>query len=537
MHPGTRGQADVLTALKLLHSWWRASVTDPADVFVARLVRELGLLPYAASGDLGTLRAGALLYALDAVSAAALAGDASLPGALAALGSALDLKEAEAPLEPGRADAIRLMNLHQAKGLESRVVVLADPTEKWVGRPELHLARSAEGVAEGFLRVTPASTGRRSSRDLARPMGWEHKEASEQLFSEAEEVRLLYVAVTRAQEELVVARWPDGRGTSAWAALEPWLGLHAEDLALQARAPAERDESAITPEQAASAISQASESLEAMSTPTYAHLSVTELAKEGESVPRTARTAAGSSDRGDFRGFSWGSTVHGALAVAAGNPSDEALRAACRDLLVEHERPHDDHGEPLELGELIGLVQSVRASELWMRAQAAERCLSEIAFAVPGVPSGAERPAPSAGSPKPTKEKRQLDLFVESAPRGSKPRDLERATTATESRRMDPLGDGTSSTDEEAHDAEGGHDIGFGPTVLEGVVDLAFQEADGWVIADYKTDVGTDPDFTARTESYRRQVDLYAAAWTRLTGEPVKERVLFYTAQGRVESW
>ena len=51
------------------------------------------------------------------------------------------------------------------------------------------------------------------------------------------------------------------------------------------------------------------------------------------------------------------------------------------------------------------------------------------------------------------------------------------------------------------------------------------------------TDIGTDPSFDARTESYRKQVELYAEAWTRLTGEPVKERVLFYTAQGRIESW
>ncbi len=40
----------------------------------------------------------------------------------------------------------------------------------------------------------------------------------------------------------------------------------------------------------------------------------------------------------------------------------------------------------------------------------------------------------------------------------------------------------------------------------------------------------------------RVEVDLGAGperayVLTQLTGEPVKERVLFYTAQGRVESW
>ena len=69
------------------------------------------------------------------------------------------------------------------------------------------------------------------------------------------------------------------------------------------------------------------------------------------------------------------------------------------------------------------------------------------------------------------------------------------------------------------------------------MVDLAFRERGGWVIADYKTDVGTDPDFPRRVASYRRQVELYAEAWARLTGEPVTERVLFFTAQNRVEAW
>ena len=69
------------------------------------------------------------------------------------------------------------------------------------------------------------------------------------------------------------------------------------------------------------------------------------------------------------------------------------------------------------------------------------------------------------------------------------------------------------------------------------MIDLVFREKGGWVVVDYKTDVGTDPEFPGRRDSYRRQVELYADAWSRLTGDPVKERVLFFTAQGKVESW
>jgi ATP-dependent helicase/nuclease subunit A len=72
-------------------------------------------------------------------------------------------------------------------------------------------------------------------------------------------------------------------------------------------------------------------------------------------------------------------------------------------------------------------------------------------------------------------------------------------------------------------------------TWMEGVVDLAFRESDGWVLVDYKTDRGDDPDFAARRLSYREQLTRYADAWSRLTGEPVKERLIFWTRQRKEE--
>ncbi|HKY59916.1 MAG TPA: PD-(D/E)XK nuclease family protein, partial [Gemmatimonadota bacterium] len=83
---------------------------------------------------------------------------------------------------------------------------------------------------------------------------------------------------------------------------------------------------------------------------------------------------------------------------------------------------------------------------------------------------------------------------------------------------------------------EGGD--GLLPGVVEGVVDLAFREPDGWVIADYKTDEVADPaEMERRLAIYRAQVDLYAECWEELTGEPVKERILYLTAEDRTESW
>ena len=54
-------------------------------------------------------------------------------------------------------------------------------------------------------------------------------------------------------------------------------------------------------------------------------------------------------------------------------------------------------------------------------------------------------------------------------------------------------------------------------TLVEGVVDLAFEENGAWTVVDYKTDREIRGAGEAR---YRRQVALYAAAIARATNAP-----------------
>ena len=53
-------------------------------------------------------------------------------------------------------------------------------------------------------------------------------------------------------------------------------------------------------------------------------------------------------------------------------------------------------------------------------------------------------------------------------------------------------------------------------TVVNGVVDLAFREDDGWVVVDFKT----DREISDRLADYQEQVRLYACAIARATGLP-----------------
>ena len=50
--------------------------------------------------------------------------------------------------------------------------------------------------------------------------------------------------------------------------------------------------------------------------------------------------------------------------------------------------------------------------------------------------------------------------------------------------------------------------------IVEGIVDLAFQESGSWIVIDYKTDF----EVKGRLEEYQKQVSLYALAVSRATG-------------------
>jgi ATP-dependent exoDNAse (exonuclease V) beta subunit len=53
-------------------------------------------------------------------------------------------------------------------------------------------------------------------------------------------------------------------------------------------------------------------------------------------------------------------------------------------------------------------------------------------------------------------------------------------------------------------------------TMVEGQVDLAFEEAESWTVVDYKT----DRELSTGQDRYQRQLSLYVAAIAHTTGRP-----------------
>jgi ATP-dependent helicase/nuclease subunit A len=121
-----------------------------------------------------------------------------LRGFIDALGErdVLQTREGEAPLEAEALDAVRLMTVHRAKGLEFPVVCLADLGKD--GREDYGSLRISDDGSLG-LRLASIGGGSVDSAEL------ERIKAEQKTAGEAEERRIFYVAVTRAQQHLVLS--------------------------------------------------------------------------------------------------------------------------------------------------------------------------------------------------------------------------------------------------------------------------------------------------------------------------------------------
>jgi len=148
---------------------------------------------------------------------------------------AVGAHQLEAVAEEEGADAVRLLTIHAAKGLEFKVVIVADAGRDRVAPSPDEILALPDGRF-GFRVADPGTAKRRGAFDYD-----EVKEARAEA-EQAERLRLYYVAMTRARERLIVSGSVDFGKASEVSTPIAWVleRLEAdEELAAAGDAPIE----------------------------------------------------------------------------------------------------------------------------------------------------------------------------------------------------------------------------------------------------------------------------------------------------------
>ncbi len=486
--------------VETLRRWYSWTGPEPASVVLERVVADSGLLVHLVPSERGGTRSGNVLKLIEVLRGFETRGMTSFRDAVAYLEERLEAGSAEEmSLMPGGAGAVRLMNLHKAKGLEAPIVILANPKGMKDHGARSHVARLGENSGPGPLSSDRPPgyfmlTKKRgyATDVLSQPSDWDDKSHVETEYIKAEETRLMYVAATRARDLLVISSYEEDLGTGkSWGVLDDQLcrGAAGEfvipELEFQeSGVPAETGGGRPPDIDPADIVGRAVELNKKKGKALRAgcHVeTVTGLAHHDGAKP--ARPS------GDY-GMKWGSAVHIMLnglgrGFREGTFDETGLAQSAMNALAAVDL--DVERAP----ELTDYIRGILASDFWGRAIKAERVFFEVPFAIsigPGDPDHRELSA-------------SLGLF-----------------DASGGKVMDAAADA--------------------PFLLNGVMDLVFLEEGGWVVADYKSDRLEDPsgkrtkdeirDVLARF--YAPQVKLYTRYWERITGETVKETGLYFVS-------
>ena len=360
----------IADGIRLLRKFRDTSLSAPPDSLIDTIVDKTGLLASTAGEEIGDTRAGMLLRIISMLRASAVESTGSLTDAIERIEAMLENDiEGEPTLRPGRSDAVRVMNLHQAKGLEAEIVVLSSPYKPRKLPPvDLHVNRAGNEKPTGWMQINvPTSQWDETLLTLGQPPAWDEKAALEAQYLEAERDRLRYVAATRAKQELWVAQLVGGtQGPGQWDSFTsslPALPL-VEFVISDAPGRAVLEDSV---EDIVVRIADGETSRAAAARASYSFYSVTDAAKaaivaraDGESVRAIRQKFA----RG--RGRAWGRAVHRVVEAMGRGRTGEGLRVFAQAVVSDEMAGVSDIERAEYFEEIVSLASALSQRDEWL---------------------------------------------------------------------------------------------------------------------------------------------------------------------------
>ncbi len=351
-------------AFAKLKSYYLYSRRYLPTVALEKIITDLGLLPFALTEPLGSSKGGLILQVLEHLRQAEAQGTTTFAGIVSFFETLKDAGlEDELNLAPQGQNAVRLMNLHKAKGLEAPVVFLAHPYKNVNFDPDLHVSRTGDNPGAYFAFTDDKLY---SKGIIAQPVNWQEYKEEEEKYQNAEETRLLYVAATRAKDLLIISKSNKDKSMSKnpWKPLlelteSPWVIKPS-----QISPPQLKDEEEISIEDLRKARQAFSSWTPPLSLPSYESFtpSTSDKSLEGVEIKKA---------RGG--GAAWGSVIHRIL---------EGIVKGEEDLNTLIDLTLTENNLSLERkDEVLTILKNIKKSSLWQRIENAEIKITEVPFA------------------------------------------------------------------------------------------------------------------------------------------------------------
>ncbi len=455
-----KGEPVVSEGLEALKQFHLRRMWEPPSTLIERFVRGRMLMEGATSHPRMREQWRRYRFMVERAAQYADAGGKSLRSFLDWIEDQINnrVRVTETPVPESDEETVRVMTIHSAKGLEFPVVILTTLNSSDDFRPPASLYDRRRGVVE---------VGFGPQRDRIATEGFEELVASERRMSEAEQVRLVYVAATRARDHLVLSlRRPARGGNTAAHVVSRYMADRPElweTVVLKGGSLAIAADSGDGGNMAGPSAAGQEHSIEARDEWVAGREEL--IANRGR--PQfTSATALGQSERHEQERKDeqeWGQENEPWRRGRAGTQVGRAVHAVLQSIdlasgagLEERARAQATaEGIPNRENDVIRLARIAVEHELVRRAVASERLWREVPVAAP---------------------------------------------------------------------VEGGF--------LHGFIDLLFEEPDGLVVVDYKTDSIPDDRPEDAVQKYRLQGGAYAYAVSKATGKRVKEvRFLYLEAE------
>lgn len=345
-----------LTKLKKYYDWRRKLLPTAA---IEKVIYDVGLLPLYLNSEQPKREFTRLFQVLERLRQHEASGHSGFHEVSERLYNLIQEEMIEEMTLPNEQNAVVVMNVHKSKGLEAPIVFLVEPN-KFVdnqNRIIQHIKRQDEHSIGYFAFFNE------KGETMAIPCNWQEYKEEEYNYLQAEEIRLLYVASTRAKEMLIVSKMDRNNEKN-----NPWH-LLIEDMDLVPLTISEEVEKRVNDNvqnvdvnEYLSAVETLSNWQEPLTESSYSKYSPTD---DTEELPFDVERTSGG-------GLKWGTVIHEVFEYVL--KEGEHLQEKVLSLLKREQLSESRYDE------VIQVVEQFMQSSLYKELETSTERYSEMSF-------------------------------------------------------------------------------------------------------------------------------------------------------------